>query len=194
MHKVYQYAPPVIAFFCPFFFSFFLQSRLYLFVSLLVQSVLPFCVLVSSWRSFVTTELVSLLRLKNRHGHWLRWMSTDTTNTHISHTKDFPFFLLIGPLQAFGLQTKMRQLLSFFFVVINRKQRNSILRTTFHVHQYCWYRLLMEPHAQSQPQRYIMNRRRSATSSYRIRQARHADPITETKPMKKMEIADHTTT
>ena len=31
---------------------------------------------VSRWRSFVTTQLVSLLGLKNRHGHWLCWMST----------------------------------------------------------------------------------------------------------------------
>ena len=36
------------------------------------------------WRSFVTAELVSLLSLiiglKNRHGHWLCWMSTGRKN------------------------------------------------------------------------------------------------------------------
>ena len=38
---------------------------------------------VSLWRSFVTTELVSLLLmgLKNRHGHWLCWMSTGIERT-----------------------------------------------------------------------------------------------------------------
>ena len=47
----------------------------------------PYCIpvrgnVVSLWRSFVTTELVSLLLtgLKNRHGHWLWWMSTGRKN------------------------------------------------------------------------------------------------------------------
>ena len=35
---------------------------------------------VSLWRSFVTTELASLLGLKNRYGHWLCWMSTGKKN------------------------------------------------------------------------------------------------------------------
>ena len=41
---------------------------------------------VSLWRSFVTTELASLLLgLKNRHGHWLCWMSTGRKNTYSSY-------------------------------------------------------------------------------------------------------------
>ena len=43
---------------------------------------------VSLWRTFLTTELVTLLGLKNRHGHWLCWMSTrrkkGLKNTHMS--------------------------------------------------------------------------------------------------------------
>ena len=32
------------------------------------------------WRSFVTIELVPVLGLKNRHGHWLCWMPTGRNN------------------------------------------------------------------------------------------------------------------
>ena len=43
---------------------------------------------------FVTTELASLLRLRNRHGPWLCWMSTGRKNglmgrTHIYTGNDF---------------------------------------------------------------------------------------------------------
>ena len=45
---------------------------------------------VSPWRSFVTTELVSLPGLNNRHGHWLCSMSTGRKNDLMSriHTAE----------------------------------------------------------------------------------------------------------
>ena len=49
---------------------------------------------VSLWRSFVTTERVSLLGLKNRQGHWLCRMSTGRKNglRRRTHTKNIEWF------------------------------------------------------------------------------------------------------
>ena len=38
------------------------------------------------WRGFVTTARISLLGLKNRHGHYLCWMSTGRNNGLMSTT------------------------------------------------------------------------------------------------------------
>ena len=61
---------------------------------------------VSLWRSFVTTELGSLLGLKNRHGHRLCWMSMGKknglmrrTHSHVYRSHSF----LTGSVHCFHM-------------------------------------------------------------------------------------------